>query len=224
MTADREITFHFDFLSPYAYLAWTQIHSIALRHGREVRPIPTLLAPLLAEGGTKGPAEIPAKRVWVFKDTYRSAKVLGVPFAPPSAHPFNPLLALRTSSVPMPEPDRRRVIDAFYREAWGGGRRPLDDRDVVATVLRELDLDADTLIANATSDAGKARLKAQTEEAIRLGVFGVPTMFVDNELFFGLDSFGHLELRLQGKDPLDDDALEQWQHLGATAQRRQNGR
>ena len=61
--SDPTIVFHFDFLSPYAYLAWTQIHAVAARHGRTVTPVPTLLAALLAHGATKGPAEIPAKRV-----------------------------------------------------------------------------------------------------------------------------------------------------------------
>ena len=77
------LRFHFDYLSPYAYLAWTQIHALAQRHGRTVEPVPTLFAALLAHGGTKGPAEIPAKRIYVFKDALRTARLLGVPLQLP---------------------------------------------------------------------------------------------------------------------------------------------
>src|SRR5512140_3653821 len=93
------IRFCFDYVSPYAYLAWTQIHALAARHGREVTPVPVLFAALLDAAGTKGPAEIPAKRGYVFKDVLRSAHRLRVPLVPPPAHPFNPLLALRVSSL-----------------------------------------------------------------------------------------------------------------------------
>ena len=64
---------YFDFISPYAYLAWTQVHALAARHGRPVQPVPVLFAALLDANGQKGPAEIPRKRVWVFKDTLRHA-------------------------------------------------------------------------------------------------------------------------------------------------------
>lgn len=95
------ISFHFDYLSPYAYLAWTQLHALAAQDGRDVLPVPTLLAALLDHSGSRGPAEIPAKRVYIFKDALRSARVLGLPLAPPPRHPFNPLLAL-LSLAPAP--------------------------------------------------------------------------------------------------------------------------
>ena len=95
------IRFHFDFISPYAYLAWTQIHALAARHGRSVEPVPVLFAALLDHHGTKGPAEIPAKRRYLMFDVVRKARALGVPIGPPPAHPFDPLLALRVASVPM---------------------------------------------------------------------------------------------------------------------------
>src|SRR5215468_8820411 len=93
------ITLHFDFLSPYAYLAWCALPALAERYGQTIRPVPTLLAALLAHGQTRGPAEIPAKRVYVFKDTLRSAALMGVPLSPPPSHPFNPLLALRVAGL-----------------------------------------------------------------------------------------------------------------------------
>ena len=108
------LRFYFDYISPYAYLAWTQIHALAARHGRTVEPVPVLFAALLDANGQRGPAEIPRKRVYIFKDTLRTAHLLGVPLGGPKTHPFNPLLALRVSSLPMEPETRRRLIDKLY--------------------------------------------------------------------------------------------------------------
>src|SRR4051812_14938048 len=122
--ADRmKIEIHFDYLSPYAYLAWTQIHRIAEKHGAEVEPIPVLFAGLLQHHGTKGPAEIPAKRSYLFKDILRLAHAFGVPIAPPATHPFNPLLPLRASSLDLDAGVRRRLIDGLYAATWAEGKR-----------------------------------------------------------------------------------------------------
>src|SRR6185503_10008364 len=94
------ILFCFDYLSPYAYLAWKRVHSVVEPHGRVVEPVPILLAAVLDAHGQKGPAEIPAKRVYTFKNVYRVAHAAKIRVEPPPAHPFNPLLALRASSLP----------------------------------------------------------------------------------------------------------------------------
>lgn len=213
------VAFHFDFLSPYAYLAWTQIRAIAGRCDREVHAVPTLLAALLDAAGSKGPAEIPAKRVYVFKDTFRTAKVLGVPFGPPPSHPFNPLLALRIASLPMAENDRHRVVDALFAESWGGGRRGVDRPEVVAAILEGAGLDGHALVERAGSVEAKAALRAQSDDAIAKGVFGVPTTIVDGEIFFGFDGLGHAERRMLGKDPFDPQELVKWAFLPASATR-----
>src|SRR5690349_24411474 len=86
------VEFWFDFISPFGYLAWQRIHSLVDAHGRDVVYRPTLFAALLNHWGQLGPAEIPPKRVFVFKQVLRRAHVLGVPLVPPPRHPFNPLL------------------------------------------------------------------------------------------------------------------------------------
>lgn len=214
----RPITFYFDFISPYAYLAWTQIHALAAKYGRDVVAVPILFAALLNEYGHKGPAEIPPKRVYIFKDVMRTSVVLGVHTRPPPAHPFNPLLALRCVSLLDDQAERRRAIDALYQEAWGGGRG-VTDADVVTAALTAAGLDGASLVARAATDAAKQRVRAQTEQAIADGAFGVPTLLVDGELFWGLDSFPHVERRLQGKDPADAVDFSQWKNLPAQASR-----
>jgi 2-hydroxychromene-2-carboxylate isomerase len=223
------IRFHFDFLSPYAYLAWVSIHALAAEHGRTVIPVPTLLAALLAHGGTKGPAEIPAKRVYVFKDTVRSASVLGVPLIPPPTHPFNPLLALRASGLVEGEA-QKALVDELFRGAWGGGGG-CESPEAVAKAAGRAGLDGADLVRRAGEPAAKDRLRAATDEAIANGVFGVPTMRVEadvgpksggphQELFWGLDSFAHLERFLGGEDPVRGVDLAQWASTAASASRR----
>ncbi len=195
----RRLILHFDFISPFGYLAWTQIHALAARHGAEVQPVPTLFAALLAEGKTKGPAEIPAKRRYFFKDAFRTAHLLGVPIAMPPTHPFNPLLALRVASLPMDEDTHRRVITAIYDATWATGAG-IETAAQVAAALDAAGLPGAQLVERAPE--AKDELRRATEDAIAHGVFGVPTMRVDGELFWGVESFGHLERFLDGKDPL----------------------
>ncbi len=218
MRMPTPLFFYFDLLSPYAYLAWTQIHGLAAAYGRPVQPVPTLLAALLAHGGTKGPAEIPAKRVYVFKDALRSARKLGLPLSPPPTHPFNPLLALRAAS--MVEGDaQRRLIDGLFQAVWGGGGGAESVR-AVQDVANAAGLDGAQLVETAGTDVAKSALRQQTEQAIAAGVFGVPTMIVEGELFWGYDSFGHLEDFLRGGDPIQSVDLDRWANLPASAGRR----
>ena len=214
----QQIRFHFDFLSPYAYLAWTQLHALADRTGASVEPAPVLLAGLLNHHGQKGPAEIPAKRIYVFKDTLRRAALLGVPIAPPPSHPFNPLLALR-AVLAAPEDNKRALVDALFAATWGhAAEKGVERPEVVRAAARAAGIDAD-LVELASTQPIKDALRASTEEAIAAGVFGVPTMRVGGELFWGLDSLDLLELHLRGEDPLTPDVLARMRDLRASAAR-----
>jgi 2-hydroxychromene-2-carboxylate isomerase len=206
------IDFRFDFLSPYAYLAWTQIHGLARRHGATVRPIPTLFAALLAHGQTRGPAEIPAKRTYVYVDTLRSARHLRVPLGPPPAHPFNPLLALRACCV-VDGDEQRRLIDALYAQTWGGQGVGCDTPERVAQAAATASLDAPALLAAATSEPAKATLRQHTDDAIARGVFGVPTMTTGpgpSQFFWGLDALPALERHLKGEENITDADVLKW--------------
>lgn len=214
------VRFFFDFISPYAYVAWTQIHRVVEARGRVVEPVPVLFAGLLDAHGQKGPAEIPAKRAYVFKDVTRKAHALGLPpLEPPPSHPFNPLLALRLCTLPMAADARRRLIDALYAAVWAGGGG-VDSLERVRAVLERLGLDADVMLAAATSPEAKIALKVNTDGAIAAGVFGVPTMIADGELFWGVDALPHLEAFLDGRDPIDAAALERWKGITPSATRR----
>ena len=195
------IRFHFDYISPYAYLAWTQIRAIAARHAHLLVPVPTLFAGLLNAHGQKGPAEIPPKRIYVFKECLRRAHRFGVPLSPPPSHPFNPLLALRVTSLVAAGAEQEALIDALYRATWGGGAG-VSTPEAVAAAATEAGLDGGRLVAAADAPDVKARIRANTDAAIAAGVFGVPTMIVGGELFWGVDSLADLEAFLRGEDPV----------------------
>jgi 2-hydroxychromene-2-carboxylate isomerase len=216
------VRFFFDYVSPYSYLAWTQLPALAARCGREVEPVPVLFAALLQAHGTRGPAEVRAKRSYVFKHTSRLAHALGVPFSPPPTHPFNPLLALRVTSLPLAPQLKHRVVDALFAAVWAGGGG-VEGPEQVAAVLGAAGLDAPALLAAAGAPEAKARLRLSTEEALAAGAFGVPSYLADGELLFGVDSLGHLEDCLRGRDPLQPEALARWRDLPASAVRREGG-
>jgi 2-hydroxychromene-2-carboxylate isomerase len=208
------VRFCFDFVSPYAYIAWTQIHRICAAHDRKVEIWPVLFAAMLDAHGTKGPAEVPAKRIYTFKDAYRKAHKLGLPpLVPPPSHPFNPLLALRVVSLPMNDDEKKLLVDRLYAAAWAGGGG-IDTPEKVAAIA------GDELVSAAKSQEAKDRLRRQTEEAIAAGAFGVPTAFADGELFWGVDSLPQLEDRLAGRDPIEAISLAKWAQLPASAQRK----
>ena len=218
MSTKSPIVFYFDFISPYAYLAWTQIHALAARHGREVEPRPILFAALLNAYGHKGPAEIPPKRAYIFKECLRRAHRLGVTLVPPPTHPYNPLLALRATLAAPEGAPRRALIDALYQAAWAGGGG-VDAPAKVIAAATAAGLDGEALVGAADAPAIKARLRSETDGAIAAGAFGVPTMIADAELFWGVDSLGDLEAFLDGRDPIDRAALERWSGIEPSASR-----
>ena len=217
--SSRTLRFYFDYLSPYSYLAWQEIPALARRHALRLEPTPVLLAALLDHHGHKGPGEIPPKRVYVFKDCVRRAATLGVPFEPPFSHPFNPLPALRVTMLDMDEERRMELITRLFRATWAEAR-DVSSPEVVGAICSEaavpdaLECIHDPII--------KQRLKDVTTEAIELGVFGVPTMLIGDELFWGTDSFQFFENHLAGEDPVSTTDLEAWDAVRASAVRKQS--
>ena len=195
------VQFYFDYESPNAYIAWVELPKLAKRHGFDVEPIPILYSALLDANGQLGPGEQPTKGIWMAKNLARKAAVLGLQLNSPAFLPFNPLRALRVSILPYEETVRAQLITALFEAIWVRGMH-VSEPGVVEGVLDELGLPGAELVARAHTPEVKAELRAQTDRAIARGVFGVPTMFVGDELFWGYDDFPYLELVLAGRDPL----------------------
>jgi 2-hydroxychromene-2-carboxylate isomerase len=171
---------YFDFVSPFSYLQCEQLPR--LEQTLRVRYRPVLFAALLDAHGTQGPAEIPAKRRFTYRFVVWQAQQLGIALKFPAAHPFNPLPLLRLALVADCAPEAIRCI---FRFVWRDGR--LGDLPIEwAELTAELGIpDATARIASAEV---KSALKRNTDEAIARGVFGVPTLAIGDELFWGVDA------------------------------------
>lgn len=169
---------YFDLISPFAYL---HLHRLQpLRERLRIEPVPVLFAGLLKHWGTKGPAEIPTKRLHTYQYCVWSAHQVGVPFRMPPRHPFNPLAAQRLLvSLQADFP----VIERAYGFIYGEGRDP--EREFEALAARLQLSDAAARIAD---PAVKQRLIANTERAITAGAFGVPTLALRGRIFWGSDT------------------------------------
>ena len=179
------LDFWFDFASTYSYIAAMRIMPLAEKAGVRVRFRPFLLGAIFqAQGWTTSPFNLyPAKGRNMWRDLERSCADLRLPFRRPDPFPQNSLLAARVALVALDQ----AWGCTLFRAEFAHGRR-IDDAAVLADVLAALDVDSEPVLAAAQSDAIKARLRAQTEEAQRLGVFGAPSFTTaDGELFWGND-------------------------------------
>ncbi len=205
----RKVRFYFDPISPYVYLAWTQLASLFKSTEVEWEPIPVLFAALLNAHGQKGPAEIPPKRVYTFKDVFRWAEQYGVPLEGPPAHPFNPLAALRICTAVHNSSDRLRLAGGLLEACWGKGE-DLTDPGVLRRLASEAGLDGTRLLELSQSQEIKDRLKSDTQAAIDQGVFGVPSFAVDGEIFWGNDRLPFLKAYLEGKLRIQEEKAQQF--------------
>ena len=173
------VEWYFDFISPFAYFQSEQLDRLPRRVQLEYRPV--LFAGLLKHWHHKGPAEIASKRRFTYRQALWLARREGIAFKVPPAHPFNPLSALRLAIALGATAE---VVRSIFRFIWAEGHRP-DDPDAWAMLTERVNVpDADERIAR---DEVKATLRSNTEQAIALGVFGVPTLAVGSELFWGFD-------------------------------------
>ena len=204
MTA--KIHFYFDFISPYAYCAWRKLPTLAKKYNREVEAHPVVFGKLLDKWGQLGPAEIPPKRNWLNEYCLRYATLNGFKYNPPKKHPFNPLAALRMSLKEVSGDDQLRVIDSIFEEGWSHGA-DLGDLSTLTSLLTRQSIDGETLSKKVSESEIKELLIDETTYAIEKGVFGVPTIIIDDNLFWGNDQMDHIELLLDGRDPLDRERL-----------------
>lgn len=195
----KTITCYIDFISPYAYLAFEALPQSLMGVSHRVVYKPVLFAAMLKHHGQLGPAEIPGKREWTYRQVAWQARQLSVQLDMPPSHPFNPLSLLRLAlacSDDEGEPNRY-VCETIFRHVWQGGAAADD-------VARLHDLTQQLQPQRAVDAAQvKQALKANTEEAIARGVFGVPTFCVDDKVFWGLDALPMLRAYLAGDDWFD---------------------
>ncbi len=182
----KHITFYFDVISPYAYLAFEKLPDVLAGHSYSVTYKPVLFAGLLKHHGQLGPAEIAGKREWTYRQVMWLAEQQGTPLRMPKTHPFNPLALLRLAFAAAPlgvdgGTPNRFVCESLLRHVWQSGLDAADP-DRLAQLAEHLQP------KQPVDESVKERLKRSTQEAIDCGVFGVPTLTVDDKLFWGLDA------------------------------------
>lgn len=187
-TAPREIDFWFDFASNYSYLSVMRIEQAAAEAGVPVRWQPFLLGPVFERLGWSGPPFVVQKEkgAYVKRDMERLCARYGLPWMWPSTFPRRALLPMRVAAFAAGEP----WIGAWCREIMQmnfAEDREIDTPEAVHEALNRLGLPADKIVAAALSDEHRAKLRTQTATAIERGIFGAPTFFVGDEMFWGND-------------------------------------
>jgi 2-hydroxychromene-2-carboxylate isomerase len=194
------VEFFFDYGSPYSYLADRLLPDLARRTGAEIAHRPMLLGGVFKATGNRSPMQEPVepKRRYAGAALARTARLHGVPFARNPHFPIDTLKLMRAAVAAQRAGCFAPLHAALYPAFWVDGV-DLGDERAIAAVAEKAGLDARALLAAAASDAVKAELRANTEEAVARGAFGAPSLFLGDELFFGVDHLPHLERALAEK-------------------------
>lgn len=196
--ATTTIEFFWDPASSYTYLASTQIETLADECGATLVWKPFLLGKVFEATGNRAPVSVPAKGQHLFKDMRRWAGLYGIPFVFPKSFPVNSVAPERAAIAA----DRAGKGAAFARALmnahWAEGR-DVSQPDELKAIAGSVGLDGDAILAATQEPAVKEALKANTDEAIKRGVFGAPTFFVGEEMFWGNDRLELLRAHLQGR-------------------------
>ncbi|MBJ2248723.1 2-hydroxychromene-2-carboxylate isomerase [Pseudomonas haemolytica] len=184
----KTLEFFFDLGSPATYLAYTQLPALCAETGAQLVYQPMLLGGVFKATGNASPITVPAKGRYMLDDLARYAKRYNVPLRFNPHFPINTLLMMRAiTGMQIHQPERfSDFIDCLFGALWVEGRH-LGDPEVVANVLVEHGFDPEHILALSNDEAVKNALKDKTEQAVKRGVFGAPSFFVGNHLFFGQD-------------------------------------
>jgi 2-hydroxychromene-2-carboxylate isomerase len=183
------VDFWFEFASTYSYPAAMRVGALAHDAGIALRWRPFLLGPIFAaQGLTTSPFNIhAAKGHYMWRDVARTCAALGLPFRRPDPFPQASLLAARVALVGLEDGWGERFVPAVYQAQFAESLA-IADRTVIGDLLRALDVDPGPVLARAQSDEIKSRLRAETDAAAKLGIFGAPSFVTaDGELFWGND-------------------------------------
>jgi len=197
---------YFDVISPFSYLALGEIEQLSERIRIAYRPI--LFAGLLEHWRHLGPAEIPPKRLHTYRLCLFEAERRGIPFRFPPHHPFNPLRPLRLLVALDAAPDAVRTV---MNSIWRDGLDLSAEADW-QMACAALGLDVAAAAARVEAAETKARLRANTDAAVKAGLFGVPTLQIGSELFWGADALPMARAYLDNPDMF---CSEEMQRLGS---------
>lgn len=194
----KEVEFYFDFGSPAAYLAYTQLPKMCETAGAKLVWKPMLLGGVFQATGNKSPITVPIKGKYVFEDFKRYAKRYGVEFNDNPGFPINTLMLMRGAAGLQLDNDSRfgKYVDVMFRAIWIDAQ-DMNQPEVVGKVLHKAGFDPQAMLALAGEQRVKDHLKALTQEAVERGIFGAPTMFVSGQMYWGQDRLEWVKEALQ---------------------------
>jgi 2-hydroxychromene-2-carboxylate isomerase len=194
----KSVEFYFDVGSPASFLAWTQMPRLAQQTGAEVLLRPFLLGGVFQATGNRSPMEVPVKGSYILLDLQRYARRYGVQFEHNPHFPINTLFLMRGAvGLQMRFPARLPTyLDAVFRAIWVEGRN-MNDPAVVGAVLKEAGFEPPQIIDLTSDPEVKEQLKATSQQAVTRGVFGAPTFFVGDQMFWGQDRLDFVKEALQ---------------------------
>lgn len=210
----KKVMYYFDFLSPYSYIAWNWVKKCQsdknFKH--EIEFIPVILGSIITSYETKGPAEITPKRNYLFKDCLRFTASNNIPFTTPKQLPFNSLYALRLALKDVCGSDNQyQVINAIFEAGWSKGE-DIGSPEFLEMLMNDLGLNGKEMLDRTSSKEARKQLKLNVKDALGLGVFGLPTFIIDEELFWGNDSIVYIEQYLENNDPLEVSRFKEFLH------------
>ena len=189
MTTTKQVEFWFDVGSAYSYLAWTQLPKVAAARQARIVWRPMLLGAVLQATGNSSPASVPAKGRYSVIDLERWARHFHVPFTLNPHFPINtlPLMRGATGMAMRGEAELLRYLAAIFPAMFGAQPRNLGEPQEIAAVLEAAGISAADVLAMTQDDEVKAKLRSETEAAVARGVFGAPTFFVGDQMYWGQD-------------------------------------
>ncbi len=196
----KQVEFLFDYGSPFSYLASVQMSALAQRTKAEVVYRPVLLGAILKATGNVSPMTIPAKAKYMALELRRAAAHYNISFKP-NSHPFmsNTLKLMRGAVAAQKLGVFEKWHEAIYRAVWAEAA-DLGDDTVMNRTLEAAGIETTLLIRTLERQDVKDELRANTDHAVSLGVFGAPTFLVGDEMFWGNDRLGMVERRLNSNE------------------------
>lgn len=192
---NKKLEFFFDVGSPATYLAWTQLPELASRTGADIIWRPMLLGGVFQATGNSSPATVEAKGNYTRKDFQRYAQRYGVTLNHNPYFPINTLQLMRGATAFLGTDDFDRYLKAIFTAIWVD-EQDMNQPEVVGKVLAKAGFDPTAVLQRISDPQVKEQLKVNTTEAVERGVFGAPTFFVNDEMFFGQDRLEFVEAAL----------------------------
>ncbi|WP_372740922.1 2-hydroxychromene-2-carboxylate isomerase [Neptunomonas sp.] len=194
----KTIDFYYDFISPASYFALVRLKEICTRTGTTINYKPMLLGGVFKAQGNTAPVTVPAKWEWIKIDFARTAEYYGIPYTLNPHFIFSTVNAMRGALWAISENRIEEYNQAMYQAAWAEGK-DLSSADVLIDTLNKAGFDADAVMQAITRPEVKQALITSTQEAAARGVFGAPTMFVGDDIYFGQDRVDWVERALTDK-------------------------